>query len=67
MAVINVNYKFTMFDIVDSGRQSDGGIFAASKLGFAMDNDKLGLPKPRILPGINTYFLYVFLGDEERI
>ena len=64
MAVVNANYEFTMVDIGDSGRQSDGGVFAASKLGFAMDNDQLGLPKPRILPGTTTYFPYVFLGDE---
>ena len=64
MAVVNANYEFTMVDIGDSGRQSDGGVFAASKLGFAMDNDQLGLPKPRILPGTNTLFPYVFVGDE---
>ena len=64
MAVVNANYEFTMVDIGDSGRQSDGGVFAASKLGFAMDNDQVGLPKPRILPGTNTLFPYVFVGDE---
>ena len=61
---MNANYEFTMIDIGDSGRQSDGGVFAASKLGFAMDNGLLKLPKARMLPGTNDFFPYVFVGDE---
>ena len=64
MTVVNANYEFTMVDIRNSGRQSNGGVFAASKLGFAMDNGQLGLPKPRILPGTNMLFPYIFVDDE---
>ena len=61
MAVVNANYEFTMIDIGDSGRQNDGGVFAASMLGFAMDNGLLRLPKARMLPGTNDFFPYVLL------
>ena len=64
MAVVNANYEFTMIDIGDSGRQSDGGVFAASKLGFAMDNNLFNLPSPRMIEGTDKYFPYVFVGDE---
>ena len=60
MAVVNANYEFTMIDIGDSGRQSDGGVFAASKLSFAMDNGLLKLPKARMLPGTNDFFRLCF-------
>ena len=50
MAVVNANYEFTLIDIGDSGRQSDGGVFAASKLGYAMKNELLQLPRPRMQP-----------------
>ena len=64
MAVVNANYQFTLIDIGDAGRQSDGGVFTASKLGFAMENDLLNLPKARALPGTDKICPYVFVGDE---
>ena len=50
MAVVNANYEFTMVNNGDAWRQSEGGVFAASKLGLAMDKNLLKLPKPRMLP-----------------
>ena len=64
MAVVNSNYEFLMVDIGDSGRQSDGGIFSAIKLGYAMDDIILSLPEPRRLDGSDKAFPYVFVGDE---
>lgn len=64
MAVVNAKYEFTMIDVGDAGRQSDGGVFSASKLGFAINNNLLNLPPQRILPGTEKYFPYVFVGDE---
>ena len=64
MAVVNANYEFTMVDIGDAGRQSDGGVFANCKLGYAMTNNNLNLPPERQISGAQTLFPYVFLGDE---
>ena len=41
MAVVNADYQFTLVDIGDVGRQSDGGVFSASNLGFPMNSGKL--------------------------
>ena len=65
MAVVNSDYEFTLVDIGEAGRQSDGGVFANGHVGYAMNNDFLGLPAPRRLsPGSNKHFPYVFTGDE---
>ena len=34
----NARYEFTMVDIGDAGRQSDGGVYKHSQLGFAIDS-----------------------------
>ena len=47
MAVVNANYQFTLVTICDVGRQSDGGIFSASNLAFAMNSGKLPIPDLR--------------------
>ena len=62
LAVCGANYKFTLVDIGDSGRQSDGSVYANSNLGHAIENNSLNFPRDsrvssRILP-------YVFLADD---
>ena len=39
MAVCDANYKFTLLDIGDSGRNSDGGVFSSSFLEIAINNN----------------------------
>ena len=39
-------------------------MFANSNIGIAINDNKLGIPPPRILPGTNTEFPYVFVADE---
>ena len=64
MAVCNANYKFTMVDIGEAGRQSDGGVFANSDIGYCISNNHLPLPAARQLDNTATLFPYVFLGDD---
>ena len=64
MAVVNSNYEFILVDIGDAGRQSDGGVFGNSNMGYAMDQDLLKILKPRPLKGTIKKFPFVFLGDE---
>ena len=47
--VINSNYQFTLVDIGDAGRQSDGGVFTASSIGQALNGGLLNIPPPRCL------------------
>ena len=64
-AAANSDYEFIMVDIGEAGRQSYGGVFANGHIGYAMNNDLLGLPTPRqISPSLEVRFPYVFTGDE---
>ena len=38
MAICNAKYEFTLVDIGDTARESDGSVFAASKIGDAINN-----------------------------
>ena len=51
-------------DIGEAGRQSDGGVFGNSNIGYCINNDKLPLPNPRPLDGSGTLFPYVFVADD---
>ena len=64
MAVINLNYQFTMVDIGDVGCQSDGGVFAARNIGQAIDVGLLNIPPPRRLYGDTELFPFALVGDE---
>ena len=44
LGVCDANYKFTLVDIGDSGRQSDGSVYANSNLGYAIENKLLNVP-----------------------
>ena len=64
MAVVNAKYEFTMVDVGDYGRLSDGSVFASSNIGITMEHNLLKLPPARTLPGTNKLFPYVFVGDD---
>lgn len=65
MAVCDAHYCFTLVDIGDYGRHSDGGVLSHSNFGQAMENGTLSLPDPDSLPGAIsiTSCPYVFVGD----
>ena len=64
MAVCDAQYKFTLVDIRDSGRQSDGSVYANSNLGHAIENQLLNTPSDCKIPGSNKVLPYVFVGDD---
>lgn len=63
MAICDANYSFTMVDIGDVGRNSDGGVFSNSIMGEAFLGNKLNVPEQDKLRSTNTYFPYVLVGD----
>lgn len=63
LALVDAHYKFIAVDIGSYGKNSDGGIFASSKLGKALNNGTLNIPEDRDLPGTNTMAPYVIIGD----
>ena len=64
MVVANSNYQFTLVAIGDPGHQSDGGVFAASHIGRAMEEWLLNIPLLRCLRGDVKLFPFGFVGDE---
>ena len=66
MAVVNSNYQFTMVDIGDAGRQSDGGVFAASNIGRALDEGFLNITPPRRLYTVILNYSHLLLSVMKR-
>ena len=65
LAICNANYEFILVDIGDSGRQSDGSVYANSHLGFCIENKKLSIPVcDEIVNGSGVKFPYIFFADD---
>ena len=64
LAACNENYRFTMVDIGEAGRQSDGGVFSNSNLGNSILKNLLPVPRSRKLDSTGTLYPYVFLADD---
>ena len=59
------HYRFTLVDLGDVGRHSDGGVLSHSEFGKALEENSLFLPAPRLLPGTTQCELpYIIVGDE---
>lgn len=66
MALVDARYRFISVDVGAFGRNSDGGIFANSNLGRALNEERLNLPDPEPLdqaPDLGD-MPYVIVGDE---
>lgn len=64
LAVCDAHYRFTIVDVGDAGRHSDGGVLSHSSFGQALESHSLSLPPPRPLPRVDTVVPFVFVGDE---
>ena len=62
--LVDANCKFIAIDVGAYGRQSDGGIFRDSSLGRSLENGRIYIPPPKVLPNTNITLPYVILGDE---
>ena len=54
MAACDAHYRFTLIDIGNCCRHSDGGVFANSAFGQAIESGVLSIPPPIVLPGTTT-------------
>lgn len=63
MAVCDAKYCFTLVDIGDSGRHSDGGVFANAEFGKRFVRGELNMPVNGCLPGTNRRVPYCIVGD----
>lgn len=66
LAVADAQYKFIYVDVGGYGRNSDGGIFAASSFGKALieeSTNRLYLPGYGRFPGTDLAAPHVFIGD----
>lgn len=64
MGVCDAYHRFTYVDIGAYGKQSDGGVFAASKLGISLENGSLHVPKDSYIENTNRKLPYVLVADE---
>ena len=64
MAVCNANYEFTLIDIGDTGRNSDGGVFSSSQLGIDVNENLLKIPNEEDILNTTASFPFVLVGDE---
>lgn len=64
LALVDAQYNFIVVDIGSYGKNSDGGIFAHSNLGKALQQNLLNIPNPVELPGTKQKANFVIVGDE---
>ena len=62
LAVCDAQYCFTLIDVGDAGRHSDGGIFANSTFGKQLLSQSLGLPPPEDI-GIGEVMPFCLVAD----
>ena len=69
MAVIGPEYEFLNVDLGMNGRMSDGGNWSRNNFRKALENENnpLGIPPPKPLPGRGKSIPHVFVGDDPHI
>lgn len=63
LAMCDADYCFTYVNIGTYGKSSDSTIFQNSTLYRSLEQNTLNIPRPKPLPGTNTPFEHVIVGD----
>jgi hypothetical protein len=64
LAVVDINYKFTIIDVGSMGRFIDGSIFSTSVLGKNPNKQSLKFPPPVLVPNFEQPLPNVFVGED---
>lgn len=64
LALVNAKCEFMFADIGTNGRVSDGGVWQNCKLRKMLENNTLGVPGPKPLPGSMITVPHVIVGDD---
>nr|CAH7768081.1 unnamed protein product [Callosobruchus chinensis] len=59
-----ISTQFIAVDVGSYGKNSDGGIFASSNLGKALEQNRMNVPKDKKFPGTEDIAPYVIVGDK---
>ena len=51
------HYRFTLVDLGDVGRHSDGGVLSHSEFGKALEENSIFLPAPQVPRSVNYHML----------
>ena len=64
LALVDAEYKFLWCNIGGPGSASDAGVFNASHLCSALEEERLLFPNPQPLPGDDVDMPYFLVGDD---
>lgn len=64
LALVDAQLRFIYVDVGTNGRISDSGIWNKSTLKAHIDSNSLKIPPAASLPGTETEFPFVIVGDE---
>ena len=66
LAVVDANYKFLWYKLGDNGRQNDAGIYGASGIASALQDNTLDFPAPSPIRdhGDSIAVPYMLIGDD---
>ena len=64
LALVDADYRFIYVNVGCNGRISDGGVFRASSLSQALNEDLLGIPTPKAPCSYQTPLPFVIVADD---
>lgn len=64
MGISDAKYRFLYIDVGANGRISDGGVFRNCSFRRALNENRLHIPPPCVLPGRDILMPYVLVADD---